>query len=87
MGETHRRQRRTSDDGVKQSADVALKSPLRYAECMNERAEPEPTPFQRFDALMRRIIRVPKTEIEKREQQWREDRAKATAQKKREARH
>ena len=45
-------------------------------------AEPEPTPFQRFDALMRRIIRVPKAEVDRRETEWRENR-KANAQKKR----
>lgn len=29
-------------------------------------AQPEPTPFQKFDALMRRIISVPKAEIDRR---------------------
>ncbi len=29
-------------------------------------AQPEPTPFQKFDALMRRIVGVPKAEIDRR---------------------
>jgi hypothetical protein len=29
-------------------------------------AQPEPTPFQRFDTLMRRIVSVPKAEIDRR---------------------
>lgn len=29
-------------------------------------AHPEPTPFQKFDALMRRIVSVPKAEVDRR---------------------
>ncbi len=29
-------------------------------------AQPEPTPFQRFDALMRHIVSVPKAEVDRR---------------------
>jgi hypothetical protein len=29
-------------------------------------AQPEPSPFQKFDALMRRIVSVPKAEIDRR---------------------
>ena len=29
-------------------------------------AQPEPTPFQKFDALMRRIVRAPKAEVDRR---------------------
>jgi hypothetical protein len=29
-------------------------------------AKPEPTPFEKFDALMRQIVSVPKAEIDRR---------------------
>jgi hypothetical protein len=34
---------------------------------MSDSAPAEPTPFQKFDALMRRIIQVPKKEVQRRE--------------------
>jgi hypothetical protein len=37
-------------------------------------AKPEPTPFQKFDTLMRGIISVPKSEIDKRAEQYRKER-------------
>lgn len=53
----------------------------------NPSAAPEPTPFEKFRDFARRIVAVPKAEADAKEKEWREDRAKATAQKKREARH
>jgi hypothetical protein len=35
----------------------------------------EPTAFQRFDSLMRTVISVPKAEIDRREAQWKRERA------------
>jgi len=43
--------------------------------------KPEPTPFERMQALATRVLSVPKAEVDKREQEWREKR-KATARKK-----
>ena len=43
-------------------------------------SEPEPTPFQRFDALMRRIIRVPKAEIDRRAAEAKKQRLKRATQ-------
>jgi len=37
---------------------------------------PEPTPFQKFDAVMRQIIRVPKAEVERRSEEAKKQRAK-----------
>jgi len=39
----------------------------------------EPTPFQRFDALMRRIIRVPKEEVDRRAAAAKKQRQKRAA--------
>jgi hypothetical protein len=36
--------------------------------------KPESTPFQRFDSLMRSVISVPKTEIDKRQADYRRKR-------------
>ena len=37
---------------------------------------PEPSPFERFEAFARKVISVPKAEIDERERAYREDRAK-----------
>jgi hypothetical protein len=47
--------------------------------------KPDSTPFERMQALATRVLSVPKSEVDKREREWREQRT-ATAQKKREAR-
>ena len=36
----------------------------------------DPTPFQKFDTLMRTVISVPKAEIDRRDAAWREAKAK-----------
>jgi hypothetical protein len=36
---------------------------------------PEPTPFERMRALAMRVLSVPKSEVDKRERQWKKDRA------------
>lgn len=38
-------------------------------------AKPEPTPFERMQALATRVMSVPKAEVDRREQQWRKERA------------
>jgi hypothetical protein len=45
---------------------------------------PEPHPFEKFRDFARKIIAVPKAEADEQERKWREERAKATAQKERE---
>jgi len=35
----------------------------------------EPTPFQKFQALAKGVISIPKAEIDRREQEWKKDRA------------
>jgi hypothetical protein len=37
---------------------------------------PEPSPFERFEAFARKVISVPKAEIDERERAYREGRAK-----------
>ena len=37
-------------------------------------AEQEPSPFQKFDSLMRQIIRVPKAEVERRAEEAKKQR-------------
>ena len=34
------------------------------------------TPWQRFDALARKVTQTPKAQVDKREKEWREERAK-----------
>jgi hypothetical protein len=44
-----------------------------------KRAEPEPaspSPFERFDKLLRRVVAVPKSEIDKRETAYKRQRAR-----------
>jgi hypothetical protein len=36
--------------------------------------KPEPTPFQKMQALATRVMSVPKAEIDRREQDWRKER-------------
>ena len=43
----------------------------------------EPTPFQRFDSLMRSVISVPKAEIDKRQAEYKRQREEARRAKKR----
>jgi hypothetical protein len=38
-------------------------------------AKPEPTPFQRFDALARRVMSVPKAEVDRRGAEAKKQRA------------
>ncbi|HEY8900684.1 MAG TPA: hypothetical protein VIM61_09760 [Chthoniobacterales bacterium] len=52
---------------------------------MSDHPPPEPTPFEKMAALASKVIAVPKSEVDKREAEWREEREKATEQKKREA--
>jgi hypothetical protein len=37
---------------------------------------PEGTPFQKMDHLFRAVIAVPKTEIDRREEEWKKERKK-----------
>jgi len=41
---------------------------------MHTTKPPEPTPFQRFDALTRQVMNVPKAEIDKRAKKARKER-------------
>jgi hypothetical protein len=43
--------------------------------------KPEPTPYERMQALASKVMAVPKSEVDKREQEWRENR-QTTRQKK-----
>lgn len=43
-----------------------------------ESPPPEQTPFQRFEEFARRVISVPKTEIDERERSYRESRQSKT---------
>lgn len=38
--------------------------------------KPEPSPFEKMRALATQALSVPKSEVDKREQQWREERDK-----------
>lgn len=40
-------------------------------------AQPEPSPFQKFDAVMRQIISVPKAELDRRAKSEKEKRKQA----------
>lgn len=42
---------------------------------MSEPAKPEPSPFEKMQSVAARVMSVPKTEVDKREQKWREERA------------
>lgn len=42
---------------------------------MDAQPKAEPSPFERMQALAARVMAVPKAEVDKREQKWREDRA------------
>lgn len=48
---------------------------------MSESATPEPHPFERFKAAMKHLITVPKTEILRREEEYRKQRAELKKQK------
>ncbi|MDR3404213.1 MAG: hypothetical protein P4L99_17070 [Chthoniobacter sp.] len=37
--------------------------------------KPEPSPFAKMQALATRVMAVPKSEVDKREEKWREERA------------
>jgi len=37
-------------------------------------ANPEPTPFEKMQALAARVMSVPKAEIDRREQEWKKQR-------------
>ncbi len=36
--------------------------------------KPEPTPFEKFQELTKKVIAVPKSEVDKREAEWKRDR-------------
>jgi len=38
--------------------------------------EPQPTPSEKFDSLLRQVLSVPKTEIDRREVEYRKQRAR-----------
>ena len=42
---------------------------------MSEAAKPEPTPFEKLRAITRQILSVPKKEIDRREVEWKRQRA------------
>jgi len=42
--------------------------------------KPEPHPFVKFTQFARRIVNVPKAEADKKEKEWREERAKTKKQ-------
>lgn len=37
---------------------------------------PEPTPFQKLQEITRRVLSVPKAEIDRRDEEWRKQRGK-----------
>ena len=39
--------------------------------------KPEPSPYEKMQALAAHVMSVPKAEVDKRENKWREERAKA----------
>ena len=39
-----------------------------------DKPEKDPTPWERFVALARKVTQTPKAEVEKREKEWREER-------------
>ena len=47
--------------------------------------KPEPTPFEHMQSLATRVMSVPKSEVDKREEEWRENRKKSSDKKKRAA--
>jgi len=47
---------------------------IHYMEA-NPSTKPEPTPFQKFEALTRRVMSVPKAEIDKRHAEYKKIRA------------
>jgi hypothetical protein len=44
---------------------------------MSDKTKPEPTPFEKMRALAATVVSVPKAAIEKREAEWRKERASA----------
>jgi hypothetical protein len=42
---------------------------------MNTDPPKEPTPFERFDALVRHVVSVPRKEVLRREQEWKKQRS------------
>ena len=43
--------------------------------------QPEPTPFERMQALATRVLAMPKSEVDKREEEWRKEREKSSDKK------
>lgn len=41
----------------------------------NSGSAPNPTPFERMQALAMRVLSVPKSEVDKREEEWRNQRS------------
>ena len=49
---------------------------------MSESALPEPTPYDKFNDLLRKVVAVPKPEIDARETKFKEEQAKKPKRKK-----
>lgn len=82
-------QRRASGDGVSKSVGDETRACEREVGCygvsMSEAVpseRPEPSPFEKMSALATRVLSVPKSEVDKREAKWREDRAMSISRKK-----
>jgi hypothetical protein len=48
---------------------------------MDSSAPKEPSPFEKFAAVAKQVVSVPKAEMEKREKAWQKQRAKVKARK------
>jgi hypothetical protein len=54
---------------------VSAKGEAPGKECdVSDEGKPEPTTWERFVALARKVVQTPKAEVDKREREWRERR-------------